>query len=84
MALGQECSSNIIEAAKLTLNEPERTDLPIIDVLQQLLCLHFLILRRSQWKRCISSIIRWETNFRKITMPSLTLTDTNKVDLVKV
>lgn len=33
MALGQECSSNIIEAAKLTLNEPERTDLPIIDVL---------------------------------------------------
>ena len=31
MALGQECSSNIIEAAKLTLNEPERTDLPIID-----------------------------------------------------
>lgn len=33
MALGQKCSSNIIEAAKLTLNEPERTDLPIIDVL---------------------------------------------------
>lgn len=33
MALGQDCSSNIIEAAKLTLNEPERTDLPIIDVL---------------------------------------------------
>lgn len=33
MALGQDCSSNIIEAAKLTLNEPERTDLPLIDVL---------------------------------------------------
>ena len=33
MALGQDCASNIIEAAKLTLNEPERTDLPIIDVL---------------------------------------------------
>lgn len=33
MALGQECDTNIIEAAKLTLNMPERTDLPLIDVL---------------------------------------------------
>ncbi len=33
MALGQECKTNIIEASKLTLNEPERKDLPFIDVL---------------------------------------------------
>ncbi len=33
MALGQECKENIIEASKLTLHEPERKDLPIIDVL---------------------------------------------------
>ncbi len=33
MALGQTCDLNIIEAAKLTLNEPERKDLPVIDVL---------------------------------------------------
>ncbi|MCQ2374230.1 MAG: 4Fe-4S binding protein, partial [Phascolarctobacterium sp.] len=33
MALGQDCSENIIEAAKKTLNLPQRRDLPIIDVL---------------------------------------------------
>ncbi len=33
MALGQTCDLNIIEAAKLTLNQPERKDLPVIDVL---------------------------------------------------
>ena len=33
MALGQTCDLNIIEAAKLTLNTPERKDLPVIDVL---------------------------------------------------
>lgn len=33
MALGQTCDLNIIEAAKLTLTQPERKDLPIIDVL---------------------------------------------------
>ncbi len=33
MALGQECKENIIEASKLTLHEPERKDLPLIDVL---------------------------------------------------
>lgn len=33
MALGQTCDLNIINAAKLTLSEPERKDLPIIDVL---------------------------------------------------
>lgn len=33
MALGQECNTNIINAAKKTLYEPERKDLPIIDVL---------------------------------------------------
>lgn len=33
MALGQECKENIIEASKLTLHEPERKDLPFIDVL---------------------------------------------------
>ena len=33
MALGQDCKENIIEASKKTLFEPERKDLPIIDVL---------------------------------------------------
>lgn len=33
MALGQTCDMNIIEASKATLNSPERTELPIIDVL---------------------------------------------------
>lgn len=33
MALGQECSNNIMNAAKATLTEPERKDLPIVDVL---------------------------------------------------
>lgn len=33
MALGQTCDMNIIEASKATLNGPERTELPIIDVL---------------------------------------------------
>ena len=33
MALGQTCDMNIIEASKATLNEPERRELPIIDVL---------------------------------------------------
>lgn len=33
MALGQECKENIIEASKMTLYGPERTDLPLIDVL---------------------------------------------------
>lgn len=33
MALGQDCKENIIEASKMTLHEPERKDLPIIDVL---------------------------------------------------
>lgn len=33
MALGQDCKTNIIEASKMTLHEPERKDLPLIDVL---------------------------------------------------
>ncbi len=33
MALGQDCKDNIIEAAKKTLHEPERKDLPLVDVL---------------------------------------------------
>lgn len=33
MALGQDCKENIIEASKKTLFEPERKDLPLIDVL---------------------------------------------------
>ncbi len=33
MALGQDCHDNIIEASKKTLSEPERKDLPLIDVL---------------------------------------------------
>ena len=33
MALGQDCKENIIEASKMTLHEPERKDLPLIDVL---------------------------------------------------
>ena len=33
MALGQECKENIIEASKKTMHEPERKDLPLIDVL---------------------------------------------------
>lgn len=33
MALGQTCDQNIIEASKLTLFNPERKDLPLIDVL---------------------------------------------------
>lgn len=33
MALAQDCQENIIEAAKKTLTEPPRTDLPLIDVL---------------------------------------------------
>ena len=33
MVLGQDCDENIIEAAKKTLFNPERRDLPVIDVL---------------------------------------------------
>lgn len=33
MALGQTCDQNIVDASERTLNEPERLDLPVIDVL---------------------------------------------------